>query len=179
MRPENPSIEKHRVYSTARAAGHLEGAFAEVGVYRGASARLICEAKGDKQLHLFDRFESVPSAPHAGQDGCRSGSSRCNLESVREYLRGYRNVHFHKGAFAESARSLEDGTYAFVHFDVDSEESTLECLEHFYPRVVRGGIILSLDYDWAPGVRKAFDTFFAGKPERIVNQAGCIVVKAA
>ena len=36
--------------------GHsrLPGDFAEVGCFQGASTRLICEAKGDKTLHVFD-----------------------------------------------------------------------------------------------------------------------------
>ena len=33
---------------------------AEVGVYQGVSAKLICEAKGDKELHVFDTFEGLP-----------------------------------------------------------------------------------------------------------------------
>jgi O-methyltransferase len=179
MLPDNRSIEKHRVYSAARAAARLEGAFAEVGVYRGASARLICEAKGDKRLHLFDSFECMAPAADASRNGCRLGPARSHLDSVREFLRGYRNVHFHKGAFAESARLLEEGTYAFVHFDVDSRDSTRECLEHFYPRLVCGGMILSLDYGWASGARDAFDEFFADKPERIVDRTDCMLVKAA
>jgi hypothetical protein len=74
---------------------------------------------------------------------------------------------------------VEERTYAFAHFDVDLYEGTVGCLEYFYPRMVRGGILLSHDYDWASGVRKAFDDFFADKPERIIEQPStqCMVLK--
>jgi O-methyltransferase len=163
-------FEAFLVYSTARALAHREGAFAEVGVYRGASAKLICEAKGDKELHLFDTFEGLPPETEVDRKVHRVGQYRCGLESVQEYLQGYPNLHYHKGVFPESARSMPEKTYAFVHFDVDLYEGTLGCLEYFYPRMARGGVLLSHDYDWASGVRKAFDDFFADKPERVIEQ---------
>jgi O-methyltransferase len=168
------------VYSAARSVAHREGAFAEVGVYRGASAKLLCEVKGDKELHLFDTFEGLPpNAPDVDRKIHRVGQYACSIESVQEYLKGYSNVHFHKGIFPESARGVEERTYAFAHFDVDLYEGTVGCLEYFYPRMVRGGILLSHDYDWASGVRKAFDDFFADKPERIIEQPStqCMLVK--
>ncbi len=43
----------------------------------------------------------------------------------------------------------------------------------------RGGIIISHDYITAPGVKKAFDDFFDGKIEPVLETAGsqCLVVK--
>jgi O-methyltransferase len=42
-----------------------------------------------------------------------------------------------------------------------------------------GGVILSHDYATTPGVRKAFDDFFANKAEPVLETAGsqCLVVK--
>ena len=48
--------EAYVIFSISRAQSILEGDMAEVGVYRGASAKLICEAKGNRKLHLFDTF---------------------------------------------------------------------------------------------------------------------------
>jgi hypothetical protein len=45
------------------------------------------------------------------------------------------------------------------------------CLEFFYPRMVKGGIILLDEYRdsaW-PGCTQAVDEFIAGKPERLVE----------
>jgi hypothetical protein len=35
---------------------------AEVGTYQGAAAKLICEAKGDAEFHIFDTFAGLPGA---------------------------------------------------------------------------------------------------------------------
>src|SRR3712207_1677549 len=52
--PDEASV----IFSIAKAQSILEGDMAEVGVYRGSSAKLICEAKGNKNciysIHLMD-----------------------------------------------------------------------------------------------------------------------------
>ena len=53
-------IEAFTVYSLAKSQSKLSGDMAEVGVFQGGSAKLICEAIGDKKLHLFDIFEGLP-----------------------------------------------------------------------------------------------------------------------
>jgi O-methyltransferase len=173
------AFEAYLVYSLARAQARRPGAFAEVGVYRGASAKLICEAKGPRLFHLFDTFEGLPpTSPH--DTGIhRPNQYACSLEEVRAYLDGYENVQFHKGVFPDSARGVEENTYAFVHFDVDLYEGTRACLEYFYPRMIPGGVMLSHDYGLLAGVEKAFQEFFADKPEGIIDQptTQCMVVK--
>ena len=173
------SFESYYVYALARALSDRPGAFAEVGVYRGASAKLICEVKGDKVLHLFDTFEGLPE-PGVNDRGVHDkGQYACSVESVKQYLEGYENVHFHKGVFPESTADVEETTYAFAHFDVDLYDGTYACLEYFYPRMIPGGVLLSHDYGLLAGVEKAFQEFFADKPEGIIEQptTQCVVVK--
>src|SRR5262245_5063932 len=47
------------ILAGARAAVSLGGSMAEAGVYRGGTARLICEVKGTAELHLFDVFDAL------------------------------------------------------------------------------------------------------------------------
>ena len=173
------SFEAYLVYSMARAQSKREGAFAEVGVFKGASARLICEAKGNKPLHLFDTFEGLPESSANDLNVHRVGQYACSLENVQDYLRGYDNVHYHQGLFPDSAVGVESQQYAFVHFDVDLYEGTLACLKYFYSRMIPSGIILSHDYGMLAGVEKAFKEFFVDKPEEIIEQptTQCMVVK--
>jgi O-methyltransferase len=173
------AFELFNVYGIGRAQARRPGAFAEVGVFRGASAKLLCEVKGDKPLHLFDTFEGLPPETEHDRGVHWPGQFACSLESVQAYLAGYANVHFHKGIFPDSAAGVPEMTYALAHFDVDLYEGTRACLEYFYPRMVPGGIILSHDYDILAGVNKAFNEFFADKPEAIIEQptTQCIVVK--
>ncbi len=173
------AYEAYTVYALAKAYHQLPGEMAEVGVYQGASAKLICEAKGDKPLHLFDTFEGLPKASE--HDGAVHSEKQyaCSLESVSSYLQGYDNVHFYKGRFPEGVGPLENARFSFVHFDVDLYESTLACLEFFYPRMIMGGVMLSHDYSMLAGVRKAVDEFLDGKLERPIELSSnqCMIVK--
>jgi len=173
------AFEQFLVYSVARAQRSLPGAMAEVGVYRGASAKLICEVKGDKVLRLFDTFAGLPDAHEQDRGVHRTGQYTSSLDEVRAYLAKYDNVEFHPGLFPDSAVGLCEQQYCFAHFDVDLYESTRACLEYFYPRMIRHGIILSHDYGILAGVEQAFREYFADKPEAIIEQptTQCMVVK--
>ncbi len=74
---------------------------------------------------------------------------------------------------------MPEQTYCFVHFDVDLYEGTRGCLEYFYPRMQRGGIMISHDYSVLAGVEKAFQEFFEDKPEEIIDQptTQCMIIK--
>jgi hypothetical protein len=166
----NSAFECYLVMSLARSMTHVSGKFAEVGVYQGVTAKLIASVKGDRALHLFDTFEGLPSASDKDDGVHRSSQYACSLESVQAYLAGFEEVYFHKGLFPDSTRNVEDSQYAFVHFDVDLYEGTLACLEYFYPRMARGGVMLTHDYGLLAGVQRAFQEFMADKPEPIFEQ---------
>jgi O-methyltransferase len=173
------AYECYTVHSLAQAQAALPGDFAEVGCFQGASTRLICEAKGNKPLHVFDTFEGLPesSAPDRGVHN--QGQYACSLESVSGYLKPYDNVHFYKGFFPDTAGPIADRTFSFVHCDVDLYQSTLGCLEFFYPRLQRGGVLLSHDYSVLAGVKTAFTEFLADKPERPIElpSTQCMIIK--
>ena len=173
------AYEQYFVYSVARAQALREGAMAEVGVFRGGSARLICEAKGGKPLHLFDTFEGLPDRTDADSPHYQDHHYRCGLSDVQAYLQKYENVHFHPGLFPDSAHDVPEQSYCFAHFDVDLYESTKSCLEYFYPRMIPGGLMVSHDYGFVPGVEKAYQEFFRDKPEGIIDlpTTQCLVVK--
>jgi hypothetical protein len=175
--------EMFLIHSIATAQSRRPGDFAEVGVYRGGSARVICEAKGDKRLRLFDTFRGLPEDSSAADGGVlRKHSYACSRQNVETYLDRFSNVSYYEGVFPQSIQGdteLERARFAFVHLDVDLYESTRDCLEFFYPRMVPGGVILTHDYSHLGGVRRAFDEFFADKPEGTIElpTTQCMVVK--
>jgi O-methyltransferase len=173
------AYECFTVYELAQAYSRLPGELAEVGCFQGASTRLICEAKGDKQLHVFDTFEGLPksSAPDHGVHNEKQYA--CSLDSVQTYLSGYKNVRFHKGMFPETAGPVHASKFSFVHCDVDLYESTLGCLQFFYPRMLPGGVLLSHDYSVLAGVKTAFQEFLADKPEKPIEMPStqCMFIK--
>jgi hypothetical protein len=173
------AYEAYTIYSLALAQSRLEGEMAEVGVYEGGTARMICEAKGERTLHLFDTFAGLPTSSTADRAVHRENQFACSLESVQGYLSGQRGVEFHVGRFPESAAGLEERRFSFAHFDVDLYESTRGCLEWFYPRMVPGGVMISHDYSVLAGVKQAFNEFLADKPEGLIElpSTQCMVIK--
>lgn len=183
IRKDNRSLmstfEQYIIYSLAKAQAGRPGAMAEVGVFKGASAKLISEVKGDIPLYLFDTYEGLPESHAADRGVHRVGQYHCSLENVQNYLKGYPNLHYYKGIFPDSAVGVPEQKYSFAHFDVDLYEGTKGCLEYFYPRMIPGGVIISHDYSMLAGVEQAFTEFFADKPERVIDlpTTQCMVIK--
>lgn len=176
------SNEAFLIHSLAKAQSQIPGALAEVGVFEGGSARMICESKGEAPLHLFDTFSGLPPAGEHDAPAHRDKKNlyACSLASVQEYLSTFPNVHFHEGVFPHSTGNVPpDEFFSFVHLDVDLYESTINCLDYFYPRMRSGGVILSHDYSILHGVRKAFSEFFHDKPEQLIElpTTQCMVLK--
>jgi O-methyltransferase len=164
--------EAYSIYSAVVETAKIKGSIAEVGVFKGGSARLISSAKGERELHLFDTFEGLPPVNPKYDPNFRQGTFEGSLEEVRALLSGVGNVQFHKGLFPDSATGLEHLRFSFVHLDVDLYESTKRCLEWFYSRMMPGAMLISHDFVDAEGVRKAFREFFADKPEVLVELTG-------
>jgi hypothetical protein len=70
----------------------LPGEIAEVGVFRGGSAKLIRETDDDKALHLFDTFDGLPS-PGINDPGMVMGEYCESEDVVRQYLAKYGKVY--------------------------------------------------------------------------------------
>jgi O-methyltransferase len=147
--------------------------------YEGGSAKIICEVKGDRPLHLFDTFKGIPEVEEIDAGKFAVGQYAASLETVTNYLKDYPKVFFYKGIFPTTAKPVKGKTFSFVHLDVDTYKSTSSCLEFFYTRMSTGGIILSHDYSNTFGVAKAFDEFFEERLEPIISLTGtqCLIIK--
>jgi O-methyltransferase len=176
-------LEANQLFSLVRATSKLGGSMAEVGVYRGASARLIREADPARHLHLFDTFEGLPEPAendaelHLGR--FKENQFSCSLEEVKNYLEGFRNIYFHKGPFPATGEAVVGERFSLVHSDVDLYASTLAVLDFFYPRMLPGGVILSHDFATCRGPHDALTEFFKDLPEPLIELPGdqAMVVK--
>jgi O-methyltransferase len=146
-----------QIMIAVRAAVRLGGAMAEAGVFKGGSARLICEVKGEATLRLFDVFETQQHASDVPATEVRNyfGTVHGTMGLVERILAPYPNVHFHPGWFPASTTGVPDEQYSFVHLDMDLVSSTNAALEYFLPRMLAGGIVIGDDY-YDPGVRQCF-----------------------
>ncbi|HET9835735.1 MAG TPA: TylF/MycF/NovP-related O-methyltransferase [Rhodanobacteraceae bacterium] len=163
-----------QLLACVRATREVPGAVAEAGVFAGGSAKLICEAKGDRELHLFDVFETLQREP-AGDVPEATGAVRSHFQrvhareaDVRKTLDGHAGVSFHTGVFPKTAAAVADTLFSFVHLDLDLEAGTLAALEFFYPRLAPGALLVADDFGSAP-IQAAFRAYFHSRPATIIG----------
>ena len=155
------------LYQLARSLREAPGDVAEVGVYKGGTARLLAETCGNKTLHLFDTFEGMPEVDTSVDRHHTGDFADTSAAAVEAYLSGHGIIRIHAGLFPGTTGPVEDARFSLVYVDVDIYQSVKDCLEFFYPRMVVGGALVFDDYesDKCPGVRKAIDEFLSHKPE--------------
>jgi O-methyltransferase len=163
-----------QILIAVRAARRLDGAMAEAGVFRGGSARLICHAKGDAPLHLFDVFETLQAS--AASPECNDeasvrqhfGAVHARQAEVEALLAPVTGVRSHAGVFPDTAGAVADLRFAFVHLDLDLPGATRAALDFFHPRLLPGAILIGDDYADRE-VRDVFGSFFAGRADTVVE----------
>lgn len=139
-------------------------AVAELGVYQGEFASHLARCFPDNRLYLFDTFDGFdesdklnePEGSFLHADHFRETS----LERVRSRIGGHRHACIRPGWFPDTAEGLDD-SFLLVSLDADLYQPMYEGLKFFYPRMVRGGVILLHDYFLStyPGVAKAVYDF--------------------
>ena len=143
---------------------NVQGAFAELGVYKGETAEILHLMDKTREIHLFDTFEGFTEKDLENETGKAATYTKHNfadtsIESVKAKLKSDKFV-FHKGYFPESTKNLQPKKYALVSMDVDLYNPTKAGLEYFYPLLQKGGLMLIHDHnpDW-PGIMKAVEEF--------------------
>jgi O-methyltransferase len=176
-------LRLYMLYQLVKQTRRLPGAVAEVGVYRGGTARFIARLlAGHRPLFLFDTFAGMPDT-HPTHDFVRRGDfADTSLEQVRAYLADARNVTFCPGLFPESAGPARDQTFSLVHVDVDIYASILSCCEFFFPRMNPGGVMVFDDYGLitCAGAKIALDEFCAahGEVPFYLPSGQCLLVRS-
>jgi O-methyltransferase len=166
-RKEKDRIRFYALWQQVERINRLEiqGSMAEVGVYKGETAKLIHHLAPHRKFILFDSFEGLPH--QVIREDC-DGTVRpqtvkfddATPEEVATFIAGNDNLEIRKGIFPETAQGLESEVFALVHLDADLYQSTLDGLQFFYPRLSPGGSLVVHDYNhnWE-GVKKAVDEF--------------------
>lgn len=151
----------------------IKGSFAELGVYKGNSARIFHQLAPNRRLFLFDTFSGF-SKRDLSTEPAKLGLSSfqdTSLEYVKAFVAGNENVVYCPGYFPETAKYVpDDERFAFVHLDCDLYEPMRAGLDYFFPKMTKGGLIAIHDYSnphW-PGVRRAVDDFLAKRGLEIV-----------
>lgn len=145
----------------------IDGAIAELGVYRGDLSRFLSDIFPNRELILFDTFEGFDSRDvEIERQKDYSSAVEKHLDNTDEdivlsKIKNTSKVQIVKGYFPESVEEFEDKKYAFVSIDVDLYNPILTGLEYFYERLEVGGYIIVHDYNFPhySGVKKAVNDF--------------------
>lgn len=162
----------------------VPGEIAECGVYRGSSALTLGlhlkQNQIPKKIFGFDSFEGFGESVKIDQKlggevawgknvGGYGDTSYGELLSRIKSLGLDSNLEIVKGPFEKTFSLDKNKSYCFVHLDCDLYQSYKYGLEHFYPLLSKGGILLLDEYNdppW-PGCNKAVDEFLANVPEKL------------
>lgn len=184
----------------------IDGDIVECGVWRGGSMMAVAEtllAAGDasRDLYLFDTFEGM--APPTENDVDIGGLTaesllrradrleeasvwcRAGLDDVKQALAstGYPNerLHFVKGMVEQTIPQFAPEKISLLRLDTDWYESTKHEMEHLFPRLVKGGVLIIDDYGHWQGARKAIDEYLEKHDIKIllnrIDYTGRIAVK--
>lgn len=160
----------------------VAGDIVECGVWRGGSMALAATTllqAGDHQrrLWLYDTFD-WQWEPEGQQDGFLAagvpavgpppggalavGTSRAE---VLELLSGTgypaEQLQLVQGLVQDTIPAQVPDRIALLRLDTDYYDSTRHELEHLYPRLTRGGVLIVDDYGKLSGATKAVDEYFA------------------
>lgn len=197
-----------RIMALVEAVRHLvrnevPGAFVECGVWRGGSVlvmlrTLMSLGVTDRDLYLYDTFTHMPEPGEHDVDFHGRVVADYYEEALTweafKYLpygevvslieeTGYprERLHFVQGMVEETLPQHAPERLALCRLDTDWYESTAHELEHLYPRLARGGVLIIDDYGHFLGARKATDEYFAQHGEPVflnrIDFSGRLVVK--
>lgn len=200
-----------RVYAVVNAVEYLVkrgvvGDFVECGVWRGGSmmamaGTLLALDSTERDLWLYDTFDGMAAPSAADRDYAgrtaesllageppaegRSVWARASLGDVEEGMEstGYppARVHYVAGKVEDTVPATVPEKIALLRLDTDWYESTRHELEHLFPRLVEGGVLILDDYGHWQGARRAVDDYFAGHPLLLnrIDYTGRIAVKTS
>ncbi len=164
---------------------NISGSVAELGVYKGDSARILHQMDPARKFHLFDTFSGFTGKDLLTETGEAATYKPSNfadtyINKVLDRIGGNENIIPHPGYFPDTAAGLDAERFALVNMDADLYNPTKAGLEFFYPRLVRGGVIFIHDYNskW-PGIQKAIDEFATKIPEiplLIPDKDGTVII---
>lgn len=139
---------------------NIHGDFIETGVWRGGACiyayHILKEYKSDKKIYVADSFEGLPKPniekypvdiddPHWKIDDLK-----VDLETVKNNFRIFSdiddNVIFVKGWFRDTMPIIPIDKLSVLRLDGDMYESTIDVLNHLYPKLSVGGYCIIDDF---------------------------------
>lgn len=151
----------------------IPGDFIETGVWRGGCTifmRAFLKAYGDKKRKVWvaDSFEGLPQPdinkyPSDQSLISMTGWFASSLEEAQANFRRYglldAQVCFLKGWFSQTLPQAPIDAISIMRLDGDLYESTMDGLNHLYPKLSVGGYVIIDDYFSFPMCAEAVNDF--------------------
>jgi O-methyltransferase len=166
----NP-LDAYALYSIVHMQASIPGSMAEVGMYRGGSARIICSLKGAKKFYGFDTFQGLPGRDHQDEKWFRAKQFSADKQVVAASLSGFKDVVLTEGVFPASGSVLDGQRLSFANLDVDLYSGMISSLNFLWDKLSDRGVILIHDAHLS-GVKKAITEFLENQ-EAMRFDAGC------
>jgi O-methyltransferase len=133
---------------------NIEGAVAELGVFKGDFAKRINIAFPDRKLYLFDTFDGfderdvkVELDNGYSNAGIKDFTSK-SVDVVMKKMKHPNVCIVKKGYFPETTKDVDrNERFVFVSIDADLFEPIYNGLCYFFPRLEKGGYIFVHDYN--------------------------------
>ncbi len=176
-------LDQYELYKTIVG---LPGHVVECGVYKGASFlrfatfRQILENPYSRKIIGFDAFGKFPegSEDSANRDFIRRFSSQggdgISRDSFLQVLahKGFENTELIEGDICSRvpryAAEHPELRIALLHLDVDVYGPSKIILDHFFERIVKGGLLVMDDYATLAGETQAVDEFLQHSQEKLL-----------
>lgn len=162
-------ITEKRLAELLAKVSPLTGVYAEIGVYKGATFRMLAAdaARRGVVAHGFDSFQGMDDP--TDMDGPNYPKGRLSCGGIEWFAQMMRRTgiagsayRLHEGFIPRCFdRVPKDQRFRFALVDVDQYQPTLAALRWLWPRMSPGGVVVCDDY--FPGASKyasaAIDAF--------------------
>ena len=187
-------------YEIYKMIKEVPGEIIECGVFKGASYlrfamfREIFGNPFSKKIIGFDTFSKFPETTFQDDNKARNkfinsaGSDSISKDQLLKILdnKGLnKHVDLIEGDITETIPSYVKANpelkISLLNLDTDIYEPTVTILEHLYPKITKGGILMLDDYGTHPGETKAVDEYFKNKTVEIKKfsfaMTPCYIIK--
>jgi hypothetical protein len=172
-----------RVAVTCWAAVHgskLEGDFVECGVNTGVHSLAICEYINfnvlGKKFYLFDTYCGMPEEQmsdfeHSIHKGRNERLYPECYEIAKKNFAPFPNAILVRGKIPDTLNSVPIEHIAYLSIDMNLAYPERCALEHFWPKMTPGAIVVLDDYAWANAdeQKTSHDAFAASKGTEILT----------
>jgi hypothetical protein len=178
----------------------IPGAIVECGIFKGPSFarfamfRNLLESGDSRDMIGFDIFGKFPSTTFEDDKAklnqfiATAGDESISEEQLISVLAAKKcdsRISLVKGDILKTVPDYVDQhpelKISLLHLDVDIYEPSKCVLEHLFPRMARGGILILDDYGIFPGATKAVDDYFSDRSESVsklpYSYAPCFIIK--